>query len=67
VHGTSSANDVAPVKLGTRQSTRAQLKLCVVAPQRSGAPKSSTRRSRVAASYERRAGSTWICVCSAIA
>ena len=50
MHGTASANDVAPVKPGTSTSTCAHWKLCVVAAQRSGAPNSSISRSRVSAS-----------------
>ena len=67
MHGSSIVNSVEPVNDGTSDSTRAHWNECVVAPQRSGAPNSSTSRSRVASSYGRRAGSIWICVESAIA
>ena len=50
MHGTSTVNAVEPVKLGTSDSMRAHWNACVVAPQRSGAPNSSTSRSRVASS-----------------
>ena len=65
MHGTSSANSVEPVNDGTSDSTRAHCSGCVVAPQRSGAPNSSTSRSRSASSYARRAGSIMTCVDSA--
>ena len=50
MHGTSSANDVAPVKPGTSAETCAQRKTCVVDAQRSGGPKSSTSRAIVSGS-----------------
>ena len=61
-----SGNAVAPVNAGTSTSSSAHRKLRVVAAHRSGSPKSSTRRSRVASSYERLAGSSMICALSAI-
>ena len=52
---------VEPVKAGTSASAWCQTRLRVVVAQRSGGPNSSTSRSRVSASYWRRAGSiiTW--------
>ena len=47
MHGTSTVNVVEPVNDGTSDSMRAHWNECVVAPQRSGAPNSSTSRARV--------------------
>ena len=62
MHGTVEVNVVAPVKPGDERVDVAHWKLCVVAPQRSGAPNSSTSRSRVRRRRSRRAGSIWTCV-----
>ena len=48
--GTGSVNIPAPVNVGTSVVACAQTNGCVVAGQRSGSPKRSTSRSRVAAS-----------------
>ena len=50
MHGTGIVKVVSPVKLGTSVLTCDHRKLLVVAPQRSGAPKSSTSAARVSAS-----------------
>ena len=47
MHGTSSEKSAAPLNAGTTVPTCAHRKLRVVAAQRSGAPNSSTSRSRV--------------------
>ena len=51
-----TATVVEPVKAGTTTSSCAHTTLCVVTAQRSGAPKSPARRSRVTSSYPRLAG-----------
>ena len=50
MQGTGSVKVVSPVKLGTSVLTCVHTKLFVVAAQRSGGPKSSTRASLVSAS-----------------
>ena len=50
MHGTSTVNAVDPLNVGTSDSIRAHWNGCVVAPQRSGGPNSSTSRARVASS-----------------
>ena len=50
MHGTSIVNGVEPLNDGTSESMRAHWNECVVAPQRSRGPNSSTSRSRASSS-----------------